>query len=192
MTVSRRVRFEILRRDGHACKYCGAQAPDVALTVDHVIPVALGGSDDPTNLVTACQPCNAGKASTAPDQALVAEVDATALLFGKAIERVGELRKADRLIMAEIRDAFDATWVGWTWEFNGDKREIPRQDDWPASVERFVAAGLSKDDLLYYLGVAMRSSAAVGNTWKYFCGCCWREISNRQEMARRLIEDGVI
>lgn len=55
------VRFGILERDGFACRYCGARAPDAELVVDHVVPVAAGGTDDPTNLVTACQDCNAGK-----------------------------------------------------------------------------------------------------------------------------------
>lgn len=59
MALSKRVRFEILKRDDHACHYCGATAPDVVLHVDHVVPVALGGSDNPDNLVTACQGCNA-------------------------------------------------------------------------------------------------------------------------------------
>ncbi|MGW6578921.1 HNH endonuclease [Streptomyces globisporus] len=64
MAVSKRLRYEILRRDKHACRYCGATAPDVPLRVDHVIPVALGGSDAPENLVAACEPCNSGKTST--------------------------------------------------------------------------------------------------------------------------------
>lgn len=54
MAISKRLRFEVLRRDNHMCRYCGRGAPDVALTVDHVVPVALGGHSDPTNLVTAC------------------------------------------------------------------------------------------------------------------------------------------
>ena len=64
MAVTKRVRFEVLRRDNHTCRYCGASAPDTTLTVDHVTPVALGGSHDPSNLVAACKDCNAGKAST--------------------------------------------------------------------------------------------------------------------------------
>ncbi|MEJ7724319.1 MAG: hypothetical protein WKF64_08445 [Ilumatobacteraceae bacterium] len=40
--ISRRLRFEILRRDGHTCRYCGARAPDVPLTVDHVILIEDG------------------------------------------------------------------------------------------------------------------------------------------------------
>ncbi|MYR30536.1 MULTISPECIES: HNH endonuclease [unclassified Streptomyces] len=64
MAVSKRLRYEILRRDKHTCRYCGAHAPDVPLRVDHVLPVALGGSDHPSNLATSCDPCNNGKSST--------------------------------------------------------------------------------------------------------------------------------
>lgn len=64
MAVSKRLRYEILRRDNHTCRYCGASAPDVPLRVDHVTPVALGGTDEPSNLVTSCEPCNSGKTST--------------------------------------------------------------------------------------------------------------------------------
>jgi 5-methylcytosine-specific restriction endonuclease McrA len=55
MAVSKRLRYEILRRDNYACRYCGATAPDVKLNVDHVIPQSLGGSDKPDNLVTSCR-----------------------------------------------------------------------------------------------------------------------------------------
>lgn len=56
------VRFEILKRDGFACRYCGRRARDaVVLVVDHVCPVAHGGQNDEANLATACVECNAGK-----------------------------------------------------------------------------------------------------------------------------------
>lgn len=58
-----RVRYEVLERDGYTCQYCGAKAPDVALHVDHIVPVAEGGTDDIGNLVTACEYCNTGKGS---------------------------------------------------------------------------------------------------------------------------------
>lgn len=58
-------RFEIFSRDGFACQYCGGQAPNVQLVVDHVVPVAHGGGNEESNLATACYPCNAGKADGA-------------------------------------------------------------------------------------------------------------------------------
>ncbi|MGC7224589.1 HNH endonuclease, partial [Mycobacteroides abscessus subsp. massiliense] len=44
MAVTKRLRYEVLRRDNYSCRYCGRSAPEVKLTVDHVVPVALGGS----------------------------------------------------------------------------------------------------------------------------------------------------
>ena len=79
MAISKRTRYEVLRRDDHRCRYCGAAAPDVKLTIDHVVPVSLGGSDEPGNLVAACPDCNAGKAASNPDAPLVADVSDKAI-----------------------------------------------------------------------------------------------------------------
>nr|WP_295662232.1 HNH endonuclease signature motif containing protein [Polymorphobacter sp.] len=43
------------------CAYCGSVE---RLTLDHVIPRILGGSDDGANLVPACRSCNSSKGST--------------------------------------------------------------------------------------------------------------------------------
>lgn len=63
MAVSKRTRFEVLRRDNFTCRYCGAKAPDVELHVDHVHPRLHGGNDHPRNLVAACKDCNLGKSA---------------------------------------------------------------------------------------------------------------------------------
>jgi hypothetical protein len=61
MSVGKRTRFEVFKRDSFTCQYCGAKAPGVVLHVDHITPRASGGSDDILNLVTACAGCNGGK-----------------------------------------------------------------------------------------------------------------------------------
>lgn len=59
-------RFTILKRDGFRCVYCGA-TPDVSqLHVDHYTPRSRGGTDHPSNLRTACAPCNLSKSATLP------------------------------------------------------------------------------------------------------------------------------
>ena len=55
------LRAAIFSRDGGRCLYCGASFADAPLTVDHVVPVVRGGSDDATNLATACEACNREK-----------------------------------------------------------------------------------------------------------------------------------
>ena len=53
----RPLRHQILERDQHSCQWiddagiCGARAGDV----DHIIPRAAGGTDDPANLQALCR-----------------------------------------------------------------------------------------------------------------------------------------
>lgn len=61
MTISKKTRFEIFKRDSFTCQYCGRSAPDVLLQVDHIQPRSKGGTDDLLNLVTSCVDCNQGK-----------------------------------------------------------------------------------------------------------------------------------
>lgn len=61
--LSKKVRFEVFKRDSFSCQYCGAQSPDSVLHVDHIIPVSKGGDNSITNLVTSCADCNQGKSN---------------------------------------------------------------------------------------------------------------------------------
>lgn len=65
MSITKKIRFEVFKRDSFTCQYCGRQAPDVILEVDHIDPKAKGGSDDILNLVTSCFDCNHGKSDRA-------------------------------------------------------------------------------------------------------------------------------
>lgn len=61
--ISKKLRFEIFKRDSFTCQYCGKSAPDVVLNVDHINPVANGGGVDILNLITSCVDCNSGKSA---------------------------------------------------------------------------------------------------------------------------------
>lgn len=61
--MSKKVRFEVFKRDSFKCQYCGKSSPDVVLEVDHIIPVSKGGENDIGNLITACRDCNRGKSN---------------------------------------------------------------------------------------------------------------------------------
>ena len=190
MTISRRLRFEILRRDKHTCRYCGAMAPDVPLTVDHVIPSALGGSDEPTNLVTACQPCNAGKSSVPADTPIVEDVQRDAIRWAKAMQLAATYRAADRAAMQDAINQFDDAWQQWhiTRGGNSTPDPIPRDDNWRTSIERFLENGIPLDELLHLVDVAMHSQSRPDSTWRYFCGCAWRAITDLQETARLILD----
>ena len=59
--ISKKMRFEVFKRDKFTCQYCGRSVPDVILHVDHIKPVSKGGTNDIMNLITSCQDCNLGK-----------------------------------------------------------------------------------------------------------------------------------
>lgn len=73
--IGKRLRFSIFARDQFTCRYCGAQSDKVKLEVDHVVPVCQGGTNDESNLITACQPCNAGKSGKTITQSAPTEAD---------------------------------------------------------------------------------------------------------------------
>lgn len=64
--ISARLRAQIMERDGFRCRRCGVTPDHAELRVDHIVPVAKGGTADSSNLQTLCHDCNAGKADRAP------------------------------------------------------------------------------------------------------------------------------
>lgn len=66
-----RTRAAIYERDGYRCAYCDFDMRDIprARCLDHVIPLAAGGTNDPDNVVTACKRCNGRKGGRTPTEA---------------------------------------------------------------------------------------------------------------------------
>jgi hypothetical protein len=60
--ISQNVSWQVYRRDGYACRYCGAD--QVPLTVDHLVLWEDGGPSIPANLVAACKKCNKTRGNT--------------------------------------------------------------------------------------------------------------------------------
>lgn len=61
-----RLRRRVKDRDNSTCQYCGRIVEKG--TVDHVLPLAQGGTDELDNLVWACKGCNGSKGNRTPKQ----------------------------------------------------------------------------------------------------------------------------
>jgi len=59
--LTKKMRFEVFKRDKFTCQYCGRQAPEIVLEIDHIKPISKGGANDILNLITSCFDCNRGK-----------------------------------------------------------------------------------------------------------------------------------
>jgi 5-methylcytosine-specific restriction endonuclease McrA len=75
--VPRRFRRQVTNtflfaRDNYRCQYCGRGTADLrpreSLTRDHLIPLSRGGTNEWTNVVTACSPCNTRKGNRMPEE----------------------------------------------------------------------------------------------------------------------------
>ena len=60
----RKVRRQVLMRDGYRCQIRGPRCTYAATHVDHIRPLADGGSHDPANLRAACLNCNLSRRRT--------------------------------------------------------------------------------------------------------------------------------
>jgi hypothetical protein len=59
----------LFRRDQFLCMYCGGEFTAENLSRDHILPVSRSGTDNWTNVVTACKRCNHRKANHTPEEA---------------------------------------------------------------------------------------------------------------------------
>lgn len=128
MSISVRTRFEVFKRDEFTCQYCGRRSPEVVLEVDHIVPVATGGSDDEINLRTSCWDCNRGKSDKPLSQLVTGEDphDRAVLL----LERERQLREYNEVLSA-INDRIEREFgelVGY-WEYEA-RRVSPQDRGW--------------------------------------------------------------
>lgn len=181
MAITKRTRFEVLRRDNHTCRYC--RATDAPLTIDHVTPKALGGTDDPGNLVTACRDCNAGKSSSAPDATLVADVSADALRWISARKEAAAAFNGERGGWAQRAAPFRDAWAEW----DADLTFLPI--DWDHKVNSWLDDGLTMGRMLDAYRIALsRPSVRADGMFAYMCGIVRNWIADIEARAKLLID----
>lgn len=61
LPISKRKRRDVFERDNFTCQYCGKKYPEVRLSVTHKLPATRGGTQDFSNLITACVRCASKK-----------------------------------------------------------------------------------------------------------------------------------
>lgn len=181
MAVTKRLRFEILRRDGHACQYCGEKAPNVTLHVDHVIPVALGGTDQPGNLVAACKDCNLGKSSVPTDAPIVSGLAAHAAAF--ALEMTDKMTRirATLELEDEYLEEFEDSWNRW----KAGGKAVPLPSDYRQSIYKFARMGIPHALLARGIDIAMAKKGirADFGEFQYMAGVVWRTLDEAEVAA---------
>lgn len=170
--ISKRVRFEVFKRDLFTCQYCGSTPPKVVLHVDHIVPVSKGGDNSEGNLVTACDACNLGKS----DVPLTSAPESLADRSKRVKESEEQLEGYVQVMAAQKdREQRHGWMVGDIFCDNFyDKSSIRK--DWFRSI-----LGFNKK--LGVIRVMEAMEKAIDRIpdrdyqcFKYFCGICWTMI----------------
>jgi 5-methylcytosine-specific restriction endonuclease McrA len=191
--IGKRLRFEIFKRDGFTCQYCGGRPPAVVLQVDHVIAVSHGGTNEIENLITACFECNSGKSdrnlADVPDsiKQKIARQRESSEQISEYYKFLEQARQERERVVGELGSYWCDSIVSksergqWTWS-----------QDRKRSARRFLQS-LNPNEIRDAIDLAiLRLAPSLDDdsaAWKYFCGICWSKIRESRSDCRRTIYD---
>lgn len=168
-TISTRVRFEVFKRDGFCCQYCGSTPPKAILHIDHIVPVSKGGDNADSNLVTACDSCNLGK-SDVPLSSIPESLEERRKRIEEAEAQLKGYVKA--MTEQKAREKEHGWMVGQIF-CDHFYDEVSMRRDWFNSIVRFnKELGVIRvvEAMQYAIDRAGRNDYQC---FKYFCGTCW-------------------
>lgn len=172
MAISKKIRFEVFKRDSFVCAYCGKTPPTVILEVDHIDPKSKGGADDINNLITACFDCNRGKKNIPLDKIPPKIADNL-----EALQEQESQLKAYRLFIKKIENRLqrdineiENIYINHylKWSFSDIFKQV--------SLKKFLTS-LPKHEVADALCIAINKFPYnKDSVINYFCGICWRKI----------------
>ena len=176
-SISKKLRFEVFKRDSFTCQYCGRKAPDVILEVDHIHPVSKGGKNDLLNYITSCVDCNQGKSDRLLSDDAVLEKQRRQLAElqerREQIDMMYEWQKSLLGINQQIGERLAAFWSeccrGWTLNESGQRelRELERRFGFD---EVMSAIQIATEHYLDYGDDGKVTKESVETAWKKIGG----------------------
>ena len=169
--TSKRMRFEVFKRDNFECQYCGSKPPKVPLEIDHIIPVSKNGKTTKDNLITACFDCNRGKSNIELDdipRPLIETIERKKIAQLQYLDYKKILKKEQKIIKEEI----NTIELVYSSSFN----EYCFTDKFKVTVKNFI----KKLDVVIVEDAMETACVKIyydeQKVLKYFCGICWNII----------------
>lgn len=181
-SISKTLRFEVFKRDGFACQYCGKTPPEVKLEADHILAVSNGSETTIENLITSCFDCNRGKAARPLDQI----PDSLQDTIEERKERAAQVDAYNQFLMEmRNRSAAIVDEIGFYWFNHFEKRKdnYVFGDARIPTIKTFLKH-LAPAEILDSIDIAfarfpMTNRDTDYKTFKYFCGVCWNKIRRK-------------
>lgn len=172
MAISKKIRFEVFKRDSFKCAYCGNSPPNIILEIDHIQPKSKKGNDDINNLITACFDCNRGKTNIPLDKIpsklrdnldVLIEQETQLKEYRKFIDKIEKRIKND---INDINQVYVQQYI--KWEFSDKFKNV--------SLRLFLNK-LPKHKIIEALNIAINKCPNdATQVIPYFCGVCWKMI----------------
>lgn len=168
--ISKKLRFEVFKRDNFTCQYCAAKPPKVPLEIDHLLPVCKKGTNHIDNLITACFDCNRGKGGselTSVPQTIIekSDIKKLALFQYRQYQKIlAEEKKQIEFDINQVEVVFSSVFEGYCLT-----------DKFKLSIKNFV----KKLGIEIVIEAMERSCNRINDRQdaiKYFCGVCWNKI----------------
>lgn len=173
-SISKKIRFEVFKRDNFTCQYCSSKPPKVSLEIDHLLPVCKRGTNHIDNLITACFDCNRGKGGvelTSIPQSVIEKSKIKKL----ALKQYKEYQNIISKEVAQINIDIDHVDLVFCKVFPGP----PLTEKSRISVKTFIKK-LDTETVVYAMEIACSKMETEYMCWKYFCGICWSKIKERE------------
>ncbi len=174
MSISKKIRFEVFKRDGFTCQYCGNAPPKVTLEIDHINPKSEGGADTINNFLTACFDCNRGKRNIPLTKIPGGLRENLEILKEKELQ-LSEynkfIAKIEKRIQKEIEE-ISSIYHEYFSEY------VLSESFKNTSIKQFLKY-LPKSIIKEAMDLAcsrMNSNKSI----KYFCGICWNKIKENK------------
>lgn len=171
--IGKKVRFEIFKRDGFTCQYCGSTPPSVILHIDHIVPVKEGGGNEDANLITSCDSCNIGKGAT-PLSSVPKSLSERA---AETEEREAQIKGYSKVMRAKRLRIEDSAWEVADVYTKSFRLSGIRRDHFE-SIKRFLDH-LDVTECVSAMESACAKKWSAEPAFKYFCGICWNIIKGK-------------
>lgn len=171
-SLSKKSRFEVFKRDGFQCQYCGQVPPACVLEVDHIDPVSKGGGDEIENLVTSCFDCNRGKSDRAISAAPPSFAEMTASLKEKEAQLKAYRRMRDSINKRKSEQVSAVNTI-FSYYFSGHALPIKERT---TIMVNFVDV-MDPEALEEAMARAcVKFQYSPDDALRYFFGTCWRTL----------------
>lgn len=177
MAISKTLRFEVFKRDGFQCQYCGRQPPEVILEIDHILPRKRKGKNNPENLITACFDCNRGKGARDLKIAPKSIREKTEILKEKEVQ-LKEFYKYQEKIKKRIENNINYLDERWH-ELSEEKENYCFTEHGRMQIKNLLRF-FNKYEIEEAMEIAW-SKRYLNNRFAYMCGILWNRKRQREE-----------